>query len=97
MFYKDLFQFFISNRYLHISIRIFRYKEIGLQPGEKLKETLKDKKEILEKKSKEIFTVRNKNKDNNKFEFYFKKLKICFLKAQKKELIKELKNITKAC
>lgn len=81
----------INNNY------IFRYKEIGLQPGEKLKETLKDKKEILEKKSKEIFTVRNKNKDNNKFEFYFKKLKICFLKTQKKELIKELKNISKVC
>ena len=27
----------------------FEYREIGLQPGEKLKETLKDKKEILKK------------------------------------------------
>ncbi len=76
---------------------VFKYKEIGLQPGEKLKETLKDKKEILEKESKEIFTVRNMNRDNNKFKFYFKKLKICFLKAQKKGLIEELKNISKVC
>ena len=39
---------------------IFKYKEIGLQPGEKLKETLKDKKETIRKISKEIFMVYNK-------------------------------------
>ena len=38
----------------------FEYKEIGLQPGEKLKETLKDKKEVLKKINNEIFMVKNK-------------------------------------
>ena len=74
---------------------IFKYKEVGLQPGEKLKETLKDKKETIRKISKEIFMVYNKNQKNNKFKFYFKKLKDNYYKAQKNKLLKELKNITK--
>ena len=74
---------------------IFKYKEIGLQPGEKLKETLKDKKETIRKISKEIFMVYNKYQKINKFKFYFEKLKDNYYKAQKNKLIKELKNITK--
>ena len=81
----------INNNYF------FRYKEVGLQPGEKLRETLKDKKEILQKKSKEIFTVSNKSTNINKFEFYFKTLNQCYSKGQKKGLIKALKNLTKFC
>ena len=75
----------------------FEYKEIGLQPGEKLKETLKDKNEILKKVSKEIFTVHNRNKNTNRFQFHFEKLKNNFFKAQRNKLIKDLKNITKFC
>ena len=75
----------------------FEYREIGLQPGEKLKETLKDKKEILKKVSKEIFMVNNKNKNIDKFKFYFEKLKQNFFKGDKNKLIKNLKDIAKFC
>ena len=70
---------------------VFRYKEIGLQPGEKLKETLKDKNENLKKISKEIFMVYNKKQNNDKFQIYLKKLKINFLQSKKDTLIKDLK------
>ena len=36
---------------------IFKYKETGLKPGEKLNETLKDDKETLRKISEEIYGV----------------------------------------
>ena len=75
----------------------FTYKEIGLQPGEKLKETLKDKKEVLKKISNEIFMVKNKNKNINKFQIYFDKLKVNFLKGDKDNLIKNLKHIANFC
>ena len=75
----------------------FEYREIGLQPGEKIKETLKDKKEILKKVSKEIFMVNNKNKNIHKFQFYFEKLKENFFKGDKKKLIRNLKDIAKFC
>ena len=75
----------------------FVYKEIGLKPGEKLKETLKDKNEILKKISKEIFIVQNKNKNIYRFEFYFEKLKNNFFSAKKNKLIIDLKNIVKFC
>ena len=66
----------------------FEYKEIGLQPGEKLKETLKDKNENLKKISNEIFMVQNKNKNIDKFIFYFKKLENNFFKLKKKNCLK---------
>ena len=75
----------------------FKYKEIGLQPGEKLKETLKDKKEILKKINNEIFIVSNKTQNISKFEIYFENLKKNFFLFKKKQLIKELKNISKFC
>ena len=75
----------------------FKYKEIGLQPGEKLKETLKDKNENLKKISNEIFMVQNKNKNIDKFIFYFKKLENNFFKLKKKKLLKDLKDIVKFC
>ena len=74
---------------------IFKYKEVGLQPGEKLRETLKDKKETIRKISKEIFMVYSKHQKNNKFKLYFEKLKNNYYKARKNKLIEELKNITK--
>ncbi len=75
----------------------FEYREVGLQPGEKLKETLKDKKEILKKVSNEIFMVKNKNKNISKFQFYFEKLKVNFSKGDKNKLIKNLRDISKFC
>ena len=75
----------------------FEYREIGLQPGEKLKETLKDKKEILKKVSNEMFMVKNKNKNINKFQIYFEKLKVNLFKGNKYKLIKNLKDIAKFC
>ena len=65
----------------------FEYREVGLQPGEKLKETLKDKKEILKRISNEIFMVSNKNKNLNKFQYYFEKLKKIFIKVVKINLL----------
>ena len=76
---------------------IFRYKEVGLKPGEKLRETLKDKNEIIRKVSNEIFIVYNKNKKIEKFGYFFQKLKKYFFNLDKDKLIKELKNITKFC
>ena len=75
----------------------FRYKEIGLQPGEKLKETLKDKTETLRKINSEIFIVSNKKKKDDKFKIYFEKLKKNFFLSKKDKLKKELKNISKFC
>lgn len=76
---------------------VFKYKEIGLQPGEKLKETLKDKKENLKKISDEIFMVYNKKENNDKFQTFFKDLKANFFQFKKDKLIKNLKNIAKFC
>ena len=81
----------INNNY------IFEYREVGLQPGEKLNETLKDKKEILKKISNEIFMVNNKNKNISKFQIYFEKLKVNFLKGDNNKLVKNLKDIAKFC
>ncbi len=75
----------------------FEYREVGLQPGEKLKETLKDKKEILKKVSNEIFMVNNKNKNIDKFQIYFEKLKENFSKGDNSKLVKNLKDIAKFC
>ena len=41
--------------------------------------------------------VYNKKQNNEKFQIYFKKLKINFLKSKKDRLIKDLKNIVKFC
>ena len=76
---------------------VFKYKEIGLQPGEKLKETLKDKKENLKKISNEIFMVYNKKQNNDKFQNFFENLKANFFQFKKDKLIKDLKNIAKFC
>ena len=76
---------------------IFKYKETGLKPGEKLNETLKDDREILKKINKEIFMVYNKKSNIRKFEVYFEKLKDNFLRSKKVGVIKALKNIIKFC
>ena len=79
----------LNNKY------VFKYKETGLKPGEKLNETLMDDKESLRRVSKEIFMVYNKKSNIKKFSFYFEKLKDNFFKSKKIGVIKELKNIIK--
>ena len=74
---------------------IFKYKETGLKPVEKLNETLKDDKETLRKISEEIFMVSNKKSNIKKFELHFEKLKDNFFRSKKVGVIKELKNIIK--
>ena len=79
----------LNNKY------VFKYKETGLKPGEKLNETLMDDKESLRRVSKEIFMVYNKKSNIKKFSLYFEKLKDNFFKSKKVGVIKELKNIIK--
>ena len=63
----------------------FRSEVIGLQPGEKLHETIVDKKEIIKKYNKEILLVKNKDNKNN-----FLKLLTNLLRNYKKQNEKEL-------
>ena len=45
----------------------FKHKVVGLQPGEKLHETIVDKKESVKKYSNEILLIKNKYNKRNKF------------------------------
>ncbi len=73
----------------------FNYKVIGLQPGEKLKETLKGKKEILKKLNNEIFEVKQSTPIKEEFSLYYKHLLAKYKNLDKKELISHLKKISK--
>ena len=63
---------------------VFDYKEIGLQPGEKLHETLVDNKEIKLKLSDEIFYVKRKNKFKRDLSSLINPLYESYYKLQKK-------------
>jgi FlaA1/EpsC-like NDP-sugar epimerase len=73
----------------------FEYKEIGLYPGEKLNETLRDRSEIIKKVNKEIFAVVNKKRINNDFIKHYEKLIFYYSEIKKKELISSLKKISR--
>ena len=73
----------------------FKYKETGLRPGEKLRETLKSNNEHILKINEEMFLVDNKNKKNNNFEANFKKLKNSYYLANKNKITDILKKISK--
>ena len=73
----------------------FEYEEIGLQPGEKLNETLKDKSEIIRKINKEIFVVKDKKKINSDFKKSYEELNLYYSSLNKKNLIACLKKISK--
>jgi len=73
----------------------FEYKEIGLQPGEKLNETLKDKSEVIKKINKEIFVVKNKKKINVDFKKSYEELNLYYSSLNKKKLMTCLKKISK--
>ena len=73
----------------------FKYEEIGLQPGEKLNETLKDKSEIIRKINKEIYVVKDKKKINSDFKKSYEELNLFYSSLNKKNLIACLKKISK--
>ena len=73
----------------------FQYEEIGLFPGEKLRETLIDKSEKIKKINKEIFVVSKKSKINKNFDHLYKELNFYYLNMKKKELINCLKKISR--
>ncbi len=71
----------------------FSYKKIGLQPGEKLHETLIDNKEIKVKLSDEIFLVKSKQKIKKNLTNSIKLIYEYYDKLQSKKLLKVLKKI----
>ncbi len=73
----------------------FKYEIIGLHPGEKLKETLKGKKEILKKLNNEIFEVKQSYPIKEEFSSYYKYLLAKYKNLDKKGLISHLKEISK--
>ena len=73
----------------------FTYNVIGLQPGEKLHETIVDKTEFKKKFNTEIFLVHSKRKKNANFIKYYQNLCINYDKQNENELLKQLKNIIK--
>ena len=73
----------------------FKYNIIGLMPGEKLHETIVDKKEIVKKYSNEILLVKNKKNKINNFKNLFNSLVVNYKKQNKKELLKCLNGINK--
>jgi UDP-N-acetylglucosamine 4,6-dehydratase len=72
----------------------FKYKEIGLRPGEKLKETLLGKKESIKRINKEMFLVNNKNKNGSRFEKYYDQLNISYLETNQKKIFYFLKKLS---
>ena len=73
----------------------FKYEVTGLKPGEKLKETLKGKREVIKKLNNEMFAVTQNYKINNEFKLYYKQLLEKYYNLNKKDLIKHLKKISK--
>ncbi len=73
----------------------FKYEEIGLFPGEKLRETLIDKSEKIKKINKEIFAVANKTEIVKNFDHLYKELNFYYSNMKKNELIDCLKKISK--
>ena len=73
----------------------FKYAVTGLQPGEKLKETLKGKGEVLKMLNNEIFEVSQNYQTKELFNLYYKNLVTKYNEFNKKKLINHLKEISK--
>ena len=73
----------------------FKYAFTGLQPGEKLKETLKGKREVLKMMNNEIFEVSQNYQTKESFNLYYKNLVTKYNEFNKKKLINHLKEISK--
>jgi FlaA1/EpsC-like NDP-sugar epimerase len=71
----------------------FRYKIIGLQPGEKLHETIVDKNESKKIFNDEIFLVKNKDVNSKDFLKYYENLCSSFNQQNEKKLINQLSKI----
>ena len=71
----------------------FEYEEIGLFPGEKLRETLRDKSESIKKINKEIFALIDKSDLNKNFIKNYEKLNIYYSMANQKKLVDCIKKI----
>ena len=64
----------------------FKYVEVGLQPGEKLHETIVDKKEMRKRLNNEIFVIKRKKNRTMNFGILYNSLVECYQKMNKKEL-----------
>ena len=64
----------------------FKYVEVGLQPGEKLHETIVDKKEMRKRLNNEIFVIKRKKNRTMNFGILYNSLVKCYQKMNKKEL-----------
>ena len=73
----------------------FKYVVIGLQPGEKLKETLKGKRESIKKLNNEMFEVTEDHKTRSEFTQYYQQLLEKYYNLNNNEVIKHLKKISK--
>ena len=73
----------------------FKYEVTGLQPGEKLRETLKGKREVLKKLNNEIFEVTQNYQTKELFNLYYRNLVAKYNELNKKKLINYLKKISK--
>ena len=71
----------------------FKYKEVGLQPGEKLHENIVDKKENIKKFNNEIFLVRRKQKIKLNFSIIYENLRKYYEEMNKKKLLINLVKI----
>ena len=73
----------------------FKYQVIGLQPGEKLHETIVDKKEVVSKHNDEILLVKNKYNKKNDFIKIYNNLILDYKRQNGKALFNSLSVIRK--
>ncbi len=71
----------------------FEFNEIGLQPGEKLHETIVDKNEIRKRYNNEIFFIIKYKKNKLDFDALYNKLVLCYNELNEKKMIKTLMKI----
>lgn len=71
----------------------FEFIEIGLQPGEKLHETIVDKNEIRKRYNDEIFFIIKNKKNKLDFDALYNKIVLCYNELNEKKMIKTLMKI----
>ena len=73
----------------------FKYEIIGLQPGEKLHETIVDNNEAKKRFNDEIFLVKNKKIGDSDFLKYYNSLCLCFDQQNESKLLNQLNKISR--
>ena len=73
----------------------FKYEIIGLQPGEKLHETIVDNNESKKRYNDEIFLVKNKEIGDSNFLKYYNSLCLCFDQQNENKLLNQLNKISR--